>query len=123
MITYEGYKSLEEIDLNTGDRVVVVYQDAIDYFKTGVIISMTLAGANRGDCTILMDDTGKTKEYYHSNIRKIVELIEVPSGEVLAVFHRNLMELAGTGLIKWDKKKQIYYYQEQDRWEIERFMI
>lgn len=121
MKTFEAYNSLRDVDLQTGDRVLVIYRDAEDYMKIGTIISMTLSGHNAGDCRVLMDNSQKTDEYYYTNLRKIIELVEIPTGEVVPVPYDDLIELSG--IIMFDYKFKMYYYQEKDRWQIERFML
>lgn len=123
MITFESYKTLRDVDLQTGDRVVIVYRDASDYLKVGTIVSMILSGAYAGDCKVLMDYSQEIKEYYYTNLRKVFELVEYPSGEIIQIYYDDLIELSGLGIVKFNRTLDIYYYQESDRWQIEHFMI
>jgi hypothetical protein len=123
MKTFEAYSQAGKSELKIGDRVCVVYRDATDYLKVGTIVSMTITGFNSGDCSVLMDYSQKIKQYYYTNLSKVFELVEVPSGEVIYIYDENLIELSGLAVIKWNSAQSIYYYQESDRWLIEEFMI
>jgi len=123
MKSFEAYKSTMKNDLHTGDRVVVIYPYSDDYLKIGTIISMVTGGPNSGDCFVLMDYSNQSVPYFYTNLRKVFELVEFPSGEVVYIYYNDLIELNGTGVLKYNNSNQIYFYKEEDRWQIERFMI
>jgi hypothetical protein len=122
--TYETYNStLEEADLRNGDKVVIVYKEAADYLKTGTIVSMTLAGNHKGNCSILLDFEKKTREFYYTNIKKIYPLVTIPTGEIAYIYYIYLVKLMIAKIVFWDTEKQIYYYSIEDYKKIEEYMI
>jgi hypothetical protein len=122
--TYEAYNtSFEEADLRNGDRVVVVYKEAIDYLKTGTIVAMVLSGNNKGNCSVLLDFEKKTREFYYTNIKKIYPLVGIPTGEITYIYYKYLVKLMIAGIVFWDQRKQFYYYSIENREKIEEYMI
>lgn len=120
---YESYKSLGEMNLNHGDKVAVKYKESKYFMQIGKIVGINTSGTNKGDCTVLMDYSENLVQFYYTNLIKVIELIEVPSGEVLYVPEPDAMDLAMVGLLRHNKIEDYYYFKEEDRWQIEDYSI
>lgn len=117
---YESFKTFNDANLNLGDKVVVKYRDSKFFMQIGTITSIN---SKLGDCTISMNFSDDTVVLYYTNFVKVIELIEVPSGEVLYVPEPDAMDLAMVGLIKHNKRPDFYFFEEADRWQIEDYAI
>jgi hypothetical protein len=120
---FETYDAFDDIKLNIGDKVMINYKNSKYSMLTGKILSIRKSGPTRGDCIIVLDFNNDMVEFYHIFLMKIEELIEIPSGEVINVSVEDLDELMMTGLIGFNKNEKYYYFKEEDRWQIERFML
>jgi len=120
---FESYKSLRDTNLNTGDKVIIKYRDSKHYMQSGKIINVNTSGSDNGDVRIMLDYNNELVSFYYTNIIKVEELIEVSSGEVLNVPEEDAMNLAMSSIIKYNKAKNYYFFDEEDRWQIESYAI
>jgi hypothetical protein len=120
---YETFRSLEEYGLNIGDRVMVHYKDSNYYGATGNIVLIKKTGTPRGDCTVFFDFNKTLKDFYYTNLTKVVELVEIPTGEIVVVNDEDMEELEMTGLVDYDKEKKFYFFRKEERWQIDYFII
>ena len=120
---YDNFSKLETSGLRVGDRVIIRYKDSKYFMQTGKIISMMMSGVTKGDCTILMDYSKDTPCFFFTNLEKIEQIVEIPSGELLNVTEQDAIDLAITGLLKWNDKLDYYYFKNKDRWQIEDYSI
>ncbi len=120
---FESYKSLRDTNLNTGDKVIIKYRDSKHYMQSGKIISINNSGSDNGDVRIMLDYNNELVSFYYTNIIKVEELVEMPSGEVLNVPEEDAMNLAMTSVIKYNKIKNYYFFDEEDRWQIESYAL
>lgn len=121
IMNFRSYESADDIKnfLKLGDRVVVTYKDSKHFMKTGKVINIKTAGTNIGDCNVLMDYNNNYVLFYYTNIEKILDLIGVPSGEVLYVTLKDSQRLSSEGLIHYSANGNFYFYKDEDKWQVE----
>lgn len=108
--------------LKYGDRVVVKYRDSMYYNMKGTVSYVIRSGQNKGDFTVVLDN-GKYLEFYYTNLKKIIDVICVPSGEVIFFYADDAEDLALSNAIRWNKKGGYYYCDDKDKWAIESWGI
>jgi len=113
----------ELFDIEKGDNVIVKYKNSVDFMKTGLVISVVMKGTTTGDCTVLFDFEKKTAVYYWTNLLKIIRVFEQPSGESFNLAIDDLVELTMVGIVRLDAKTNSYFFNEKDRWEIDRYCL
>lgn len=117
---YETYKS--GCNLSFGDRVIVKNRDSKYFMKTGTVTFVINRGNIKGDVELKMDDDERVT-FFYTNLEKIEEIVEFPSGEVFKVLYNNAIELLMAGVIKFNTKWQYYYFDEKDKWQIEDMIL
>lgn len=120
---YKGHGTYNYIEINSGDKVVIKYRDSIHYLKTGTVISVITGGYNSGDCSVSIDFSNTIITMYHTNLDKIIQLIEMETGDVLNILEKDSIELSIAGLIKYNPSKNFYFFKNDDRWQIEYYSI
>lgn len=117
------YKTLSQSGIGNGDRVMIIYKDSSDFMQTGIVVSIVYQGPYLGDCSILLDYQKNVVEYHYSNLIKIEQIIELPTGEILNISATDALDLAILGLIKYNNKKNYCYFFEDDRNQINRYVL
>lgn len=120
---FEKYKSLSESGIRLNSKVVVKYKGSIYYNKTGKVVSIMMAGPNKGDCRVLMDYDRVNVDFLYTFLMRVEEFVEVPSGEVFNISYDDAVDLAFTGIVKWHERMGFYYFKEEDRWQIESYAL
>lgn len=120
---FETYSNIGGGRIESGDKVMVKYKPSKYFMKTGKVLYAQTDGEGKGDLRVMFDYNNDIETFYYTNLVKIVELVEMPSGEVLNVPYGDVMELATTGLIEYNKIKNYYFFDEDDRWQIESFAL
>lgn len=119
IVTFKAYETVEENPFKFNDRVVVIYKDSKYFMKTGTVNNIKTSGSDKGDCSILMDYDNTYVNFYYTNIEKILDLIGMPSGEVLYATLKDAQRLSGEGLIRYSSKGNFYFFDDEDKWEVE----
>jgi len=116
----ESYNRFNELikELKEGDLVAITYKDSKYYNQVGNIFYID----KNYDCKIHLL-YGEMVTFYITNLIKVNQLIEMPSGEVFFVPQRDIVYIAAVGLIQYDFNKKIYTFKEDNKWEIEEYMI
>lgn len=114
---FEGYK----YGLECGDRVVIKYKYSKYYMQTGTIISH--ASVQPGDIKVMLDFSNEIITFYYTHLVKVLEIIEMPSGDVLYVPYDDAKDLAAIGVLNFEPSRNIYFFNEEDRWQIESYSI
>ena len=120
---YEAFRSLAESGLKIGDKVMVKYKESKYFMKYGRITYIKNSGKIQGDCTVKFDYDGIIESFYYTNLLKVIEIIEVPTGEVFNIDYEDASELDMTGIIRYNPNTKYYYFDEQDRWQIDQFIL
>lgn len=120
---FEKYGSIDYIPFQDGDKVMVKYKDSAYFMRTGKILYVKKNGISKGDCMVALDYDNIVVNFYYTNLMEIIELIEVPSGEVVTIFPDYVDELVITGLINYDNESEFYYFDEENRWQIDHYII
>lgn len=106
-------------DLKVGDDVIITYKDSKWFLQTGKIVNIDTS-YNIGDYKVLLDFFKTVVTVYKTNIVKILTVTEKPSGEVMYLKKDNEVEdLIMRNLIKYDRFGDFYFYEKENRWEIE----
>jgi len=121
LMKFESF-NMDYNGLEIGDRVVVRYKDSKYFMHIGKIFYITKDGTRKGDCRVEMD-SGQWIDFYYTNLQKIIEVICIPSGEVLYMPIDSAEELALHDIIKYNKKGGYYHCDDEDKWEIESWAI
>jgi hypothetical protein len=109
--------------LKKGDRVVIKYKDSKCFMKTGTIIYIRKNVLGLGDCTVQLDFSDEYVVFYYTNLEKIIDLISVPSGEMVCISLKDAENLAMSNIIRYNKFMQYYYFDDDERWQIEEYII
>jgi hypothetical protein len=120
---FESFNTLENSGLHVGDKVMIRYKNSEYFGKTGTILNIMTIGATKGDCEVSIDYSNEVKDFFYTFLTKIIELIEVPTGEIIIINEEDLEELYGTGLVNYNKLMKFYFFNKFDRWQIEYFEI
>lgn len=113
-------KDYNGVNLEYGDRIVFYNKKSPKYEKTGTIDNIFSSGS----CLIKMDYS--EDEYYNTSpeyLIKIEYVIDNLTGEMLMIPYENMIDLAELGLINYDKRKKSYFFDDDVRWQIERYML
>jgi hypothetical protein len=116
-----SYKVFErnEIELRVGDLVMITYKDSRYYKNIGRIMHID----KTGDIDVRMECENLVVRFWKTNLKKVNELIETPSGEVVVVPYEDMIYLAAINIIIYDFEKQCYFFRDYDRWQIEVFEL
>ena len=117
------FESFGNSKVKPGDKVIVIYKDSKYYMETGKVSSMQLSGPNKGDCLVSFDFQKSAETFYHTNLRKIEEVVDKMSGEIFVLLEKDAIELAMTGLIIYNREKGFYYFEEENKWQIESLFL
>jgi hypothetical protein len=109
-------------NIQQNDRVLITYKNSRDFMKTGIVLSTVVNDIDSGDCVILLDFEEKTTLYHENNLLKIIQIVEIPSGETFNLTIDKLVELTLTGLVRLHKLN-FYFFYKKDRWQIESLTI
>ena len=120
---FDSYKSLSESGIRLNDKVLINYKYSNFHGKTGKVVSIMMAGPNRGDCNVLMDYDKVHVNFFYTFLLKVEEFVEVPSGEVFNIAYDDAIELAIAGIGKWNDRIGFYYFKEEDRWQVESYTV
>lgn len=123
MIIKEYNEFKNDTNFRSGDRVMIKYKDSAYYKKIGTIISIVVSGKFKGDCNVEIDYSNKNVDFYYTNLYKIEEIVDASTGELYVVSLEDAIDLAIAGIIKFNEKDNYYYFEEDDRWQIESFEL
>lgn len=112
-----------KVDLKIGDDVIVKYKDSKYFKKTGRILKIIETGNNIGDCNIILDFSGNVVTFYKSNLEKITQIVEYPSGEIINISNVDCLYLAAIGILTYNFDKGFYYFLNKNKHEIEDYII
>jgi hypothetical protein len=68
-------------------------------------------------------DSGKRVTFYYTQLRRVMEVVSIPSGEIFELLVMDFQELALEGIIFYNKSKNFYYIKQEDIWRIESLTI
>jgi len=119
---FENLNIHGENTLVYGDRVIIKYNSSEYFNKTGTVSYVRTNGPNVGDCSIILD-TGVLVEFYYTNLAKILDLVGVPSGEILSIFFKDINELYMEGIVRYNKMDDYYFFKDDDKWYIESYSL
>jgi hypothetical protein len=106
-------------DLKVGDEVIIIYKECKWFLQTGKIVDIDKT-YNIGDCKVLLNFFKGIVTFYKTNLVKVFTVVEIPSGEVMYLRKNEEIEnLLIRNILKYDKKGEYYFYDKEDRWEIE----
>jgi hypothetical protein len=106
-------------NLKEGDEVIITYKDCKWFLQTGKIVDIDRS-YNIGDCKVSLDFMKGVVTIYKTNLVKIMTVIEKPSGEVMYLKKDVEVEnLLMRNIIKYDRFGEYYFFNNEDRWEIE----
>lgn len=114
--TYDVMKSKQE--LKVGDKVMVCYRDSRYYKSIGRIFHIE----KNEDCDVRFDYGGMDR-FFKTNLKKVEQIVELPTGEVFVVNFDDFVYLAATGILLYDMNKQIYTFETKYKWEVEDYLI
>jgi len=119
-------KHFESFDQNIpiirGDRVAVSYKDSKYFMKTGTVVDVN-KGTHKGDCSVQLDYGNVIIPFFYTNLEKIIDVVSVPSGESVSILLKDAENLFIEDTIRYNKFMDYYYYDDEDRWQIEEYFI
>jgi hypothetical protein len=119
---YQIFES-ENKSLKSGEEVIVTYKDSKYYRQVGrVLVAKKIGGKYCGDYEILFDYGGMAT-FHETNLKKVIQLIEIPSGEIINISREDCFYLVAIGKIDYDCMKGSYTFKSDNRWEINDFAI
>lgn len=120
--TFDNLNIHGENTLVYGDRVVIKYKFSAYYQKIGTVSYVRTTDPNIGDCSVILDN-GVIVEFHYTNLVKILDLVSVPSGEIVSVLFKDINELYMEGIIKYNKMDDYYFFKDDDKWYIESYSL
>ena len=110
-------------ELKVGDEVIIIYKDCKWFLQTGKIVNIDKT-FNIGDCKVLLNFFKGIVTFYKTNLVKVLSVVEIPSGEVMYIKNNAEIEnLLMSNILKYDGIGKYYFYNKEDRWEIEYYEV
>ena len=75
-----------------------------------------------GDCDIILEYGGLVR-FYKTNLLKVEQVIEIPSGEVVIISHEHTIYLSAISVVEYDTSKHVYYFSSEDKWQVEPYEL
>lgn len=116
-----SYKIFENRDLKlkVGDLVMITYRDSRYYKHIGTIMRIN----EIEDMDVRLEYEDLVVRFYKTNLLKVDQIVEVPTGEVVTVSYEHRVYLSAVGVAQYDFDRQCYAFRADDRWQVSGFQI
>ena len=105
------------VDLEYGDKVIFCNRKHNNYNQTGVISYIYL----NDRCQVDLDFKKESSIVDSGSLLKIEFAIEKITGEVIIIPYDNIKELLDLDYIQYIRKEKAYYFDDDYKWQIERY--